>query len=207
MEENMSEESFLLVSLKEKKAKKLAQVLSNDTSRKILDYLSKKNTGTETEIAKELDIPLSTVHYNLTHLVDAKLVKDDEFTYSEKGKEITHYSISNKYVIIAPKSTQGLKEKLKRILPVFLIISAVSFGINYVVNNLDKQMPKVGAGELIQATRDTFVEEAPKIAEEGIKEVVSKPLLFDNIALWFFVGAIFSLIVYGIVYYLYNRKK
>ena len=36
----MTDESFLLVSLREEKAKKLAQVLSNDTARKILDDLS-----------------------------------------------------------------------------------------------------------------------------------------------------------------------
>ena len=35
-------EKFLLVSLKEDKAKQLAQVISNESCRKILDYLADK---------------------------------------------------------------------------------------------------------------------------------------------------------------------
>jgi DNA-binding transcriptional ArsR family regulator len=61
----MASEKFLLVSLKEDEAKKLAQVISNDTSRKILDFLASRKDATETEIATHLEMPLSTTHYNL----------------------------------------------------------------------------------------------------------------------------------------------
>ena len=64
----MAKKSFLLVSLKENKAKKLAEVISNKTCRKMLDYLAEKKHVTESEIAKELKIPISTVHYNLDNL-------------------------------------------------------------------------------------------------------------------------------------------
>lgn len=121
----MGKESFLLVSLKEEKAKKLAQVISNDSCRKILEHLAEKE-ATETELSETLNLPLSTVHYNLQHLVGAGLVAVEEFHYSEKGKEINHYKLSNKYVIIAPKSTFGLKEKLKSILPAALITAAAA---------------------------------------------------------------------------------
>ena len=96
-------DKFLLVSLQEKKAQKLAQVISNPTSRRILDYLADHDHATETRIAKELEIPLPTVHYNLQQLVKGGLVSADEFHYSEKGKEVIHYSLANKYIIIAPK--------------------------------------------------------------------------------------------------------
>ena len=89
----MAKENFLLVSLKESEAKKLAQVISNDTSRKILDFLAGIKDATETDIAKNLDTPLSTVHYNIQALLKAKLVQADEFHYSEKGKEVNHYSL------------------------------------------------------------------------------------------------------------------
>ena len=123
--------TFLLVSLEEEKSKALAQVLSNDTARKILDYLSKHDLSTETEVAKGLKLALSTVHYNLQHLVKADLVSDEHFTYSEKGKQIVHYSLSNKYVIIAPKKSEKLFEKLKEFLPVVLLITGVSLLIKY----------------------------------------------------------------------------
>ena len=119
----MTDEPFLLVSLEEDKAKALAQVLSNDTARKILDFLSKNDLKTETEISNELKYPLSTVHYNLDLLAKTNLVSTDNFTYSKKGKKIVHYTLSNKYVIIAPKKTEALKEKLRQFLPVITIAS------------------------------------------------------------------------------------
>ncbi len=117
-------EKFVLVSLQESKAKRIASVLQSDTCRKILDYLAEKN-ATETELAEKLDIPISTVHYNLKHLIESQLVEAEEFHYSEKGKEVNHYSLSNKYVVIAPRGiTEGFKEKLKSLIPVSLLLAA-----------------------------------------------------------------------------------
>lgn len=118
----MPDEPFLLVSLEEAKAKKLAQVLNNETCTKILNYLANGKDGTETEISKALKLPLSTVHYNLKQLVEARLVLADEYHYSEKGREVNHYKLANKYIIIAPTQEQsGFAEKLKGFLPVTLI--------------------------------------------------------------------------------------
>ncbi|MBW2981134.1 helix-turn-helix domain-containing protein [Candidatus Woesearchaeota archaeon] len=129
----MAKEKFLLVSLKESKAKKLAQVISNETCRKILDYLAEKE-ATESELGKKLSIPISTAHYNLKCLMDGGLVIADEFHYSEKGKEVLHYKLANKYIIIAPKTVYGIKEKLKSILPVTLLVAATAGIIQFVQN-------------------------------------------------------------------------
>ncbi|MBW2972125.1 helix-turn-helix domain-containing protein [Candidatus Woesearchaeota archaeon] len=124
---NMSKKSFLLVSLKENKAKKLAEVISNKTCRKILDYLADKKDATESDIAKELNVPLSTVHYNMKALVEARLVKSDEYHYSAKGKEVSHYRLANQYVIIAPEGEKhAIREKLKSIIPTALIMGAAA---------------------------------------------------------------------------------
>jgi DNA-binding transcriptional ArsR family regulator len=117
----MAKESFMLVSLKEDKAKKLAQVMANPSCIKILEYLAGKD-ATETQVAKDLKIPLSTVHYNLQQLVDAKLVVVDEFHYSEKGREVNHYKLANKYIIIAPQEDNpNFLQHLKKYIPVTLI--------------------------------------------------------------------------------------
>ncbi len=113
---------FVLVSLQEKKAKRIADVLSNATCRKILDFMSSHDDVTESFLSKELGIPLPTVHYNMKALVDAKLVRSDEFHYSSKGKEVSHYRLANQYVIIAPAGEKAsIREKLKSILPVAAI--------------------------------------------------------------------------------------
>ncbi len=116
-------ESFMLVSLDEEKAKKLAQVISNGTSTKILDHLAKQPAATETDIGKALGLPLSTVHYNVKQLVDAKLVVGDEYHYSEKGREVVHYKLANKYIIIAPaEEKESFLKKLREFIPAFVLV-------------------------------------------------------------------------------------
>jgi DNA-binding transcriptional ArsR family regulator len=116
----MPDQPFLLVSLKEDKAKKLAQVIGNPTCTKILDYLAGKD-ATETQIAQDLGIPLSTVHYNMQQLVQAKLVVIEEFHYSPKGREVNHYKLANKFIIIAPKDDPRFLDRLKKLLPATVV--------------------------------------------------------------------------------------
>ena len=81
-------ETFVLLSLEEQQSKELAQVISNETARKILDYLGKKNEASESQIAEALDAPISTVHYNVQQLLKVKLIESKEVEWSEKGKKI-----------------------------------------------------------------------------------------------------------------------
>tara|TARA_Y100000310_G_scaffold296626_1_gene329014 strand:+ start:4454 stop:4765 length:312 start_codon:yes stop_codon:yes gene_type:complete len=95
----MANKNFLLLSLEDSKAKKVANIVSNDSCRKILDYLSEHETSTESELAEKLEIPISTVHYNLQQLMESDLITAEEFHYSKKGKEVSHYKLANKYII------------------------------------------------------------------------------------------------------------
>ncbi|MBN2367616.1 winged helix-turn-helix transcriptional regulator [Candidatus Woesearchaeota archaeon] len=204
----MADEPFLLVSLEEDKAKTLAQVLSNDTARKILDLLSKKENATETEIAKELKIPLSTAHYNLGLLVKSDLVSDAHFNYSEKGKKVVHYSLSNKYVVIAPKKTDKLKETLKKFLPVVLISAAMTIGIRF----FSRTPIWIGAENdaaysVMQAVAD---EATSRAAEETLKIAppAASPLIqSQEFAVWFLFGTIFALVVYFVWAEIILKKK
>src|SRR3989338_3108308 len=125
----MASKNFLLVSLDENKAKQIGQAVSNDACRRILNHLATKKGATETEISKELGLPLSTAHYNIKQLAESGIVNADNFHYSQKGKEVLHYSLANKYIIIAPKATESLANKLKKILPVFAIVAATGIVI------------------------------------------------------------------------------
>ncbi len=215
----MAKENFLLVSLREAEAKKLAQVISNDTSRRILDHLASVKDDTETAIAKKLGLPISTVDYNLKALMQAKLIQADEFHYSEKGKEVNHYSLANKYVIIAPKNTpETLRDKLRKILPVALI-SVACAGLIQLVSLIAGRTGEFAAGsnELLQAARP-----APLLAEKaadtsiatGIagQEVIPRAaehmqnVLLVNPALLFLYGALFAVIIFIIIEYIHGRK-
>jgi len=246
----MPKDPFLLVSLEENESKALAQVISNDTARKILDFLSKEESATESEVARELKVPLSTVHYNLQALVKANLVKSEEFHYSEKGKEVNHYSLANKIIIIAPKNarTESFKDKLKSILPISLIVLAVGG----VIQLFNKLMLKAGSAKLMAAAPAAFdagdgalramekavvepaVEEsanllmtaAGSIADnitqnftQNITNLTQPPQAVEpiiqvvqqapptNTALWFLIGAGFTIILLVIWYWFVTRKK
>jgi len=219
----MAKNSFLLVSLKENKAKELAQAISNESCRKILDYLADKEDATETELSEKLKIPISTVHYNLKQLSAGGLVLVEEFHYSEKGKEVNHYKLANKYIIIAPKTTYGIKEKLKSILPVSLLaLIGAGFiqlytkyfrGAAFGVMNSQQEM----APSVMEAAEQKVADIAPSmvgVAEEGAKAVMEKAPeavvrvteVAPNYALWFLLGCVFVIILI-VIFEMIKAKK
>lgn len=186
------EETFIMVSLEEQKSKDLAQVISNDTSRKILNFLGKKEAG-EAEISKELNIPISTVHYNVQQLIKSGLLESKEFKYSDKGKEVNIYTVSKKIIVIAPSNNKSMKDLLKGMLPFFGISIAISFLIQIIANNIPSG------------------ENAPMLASQKIAEASGTQVIAETIpsvplyGLWFFFGSMFILITY--MMYLSIKKK
>lgn len=191
----MAKKNFLLLSLEDTKIKKVSNVISNDSCRKILDFLSNRE-ATESELAEKLGIPISTVHYNLQQLVETGLVESTEFHYSKKGKEVSHYKLANKYIIIAPKTTFGIKEKLKGILPVALIASGAAAVIQIVTNYLSNkgmivQTESIAAKSVAERSADTalIMSQAAPVAQTPM----------PGLALSFLAGALFALLVYFIL--------
>lgn len=195
----MPSKNFLLLSLEDNKIKKVSNVISNDSCRKILDYLSNKE-ATESEIAEKLQLPISTVHYNLQQLMETGLISADEFHYSEKGKEVSHYKLANKYIIIAPKKTFGIKEKLKSILPVALIVSGAAAVIQLFTNYFSRRT--FATQEMIAkpAMAEKTLAAAPALRDMS-QAGAGKASAFipQNLALWFLIGALFALLVYFVV--------
>jgi len=228
----MAKESFILVSLEEGKTKKLARTISNETCRKILNYLATKDYATETQIAKDLGIPISTAHYNMKALQDNGLVEVEEFHYSKKGREIDHYTLANKLIVIAPKEpSEKIMNKLKKILPVALIV-VVAAGLMKAVQLL--RTPKLLAAGTMQYTgsaRDAAVNvaeeavfEAAPIAAKAGGDIAAAPMAekavtetaarapeaisyFSNeTILWFLIGAACAIAVFFIIDLLRKKK-
>ena len=201
----MAKNNFLLVDLNETKTKKLAETITSDTSRKILNYLAEKEHDTEANIAKELNIPISTVHYHLQKLVEAKLISVEEFHYSQKGREVNHYKLANKYIIIAPKHISGLREKLKGILPVAII----SVGIAAVIKVFQGFAGTVGTFE---TAKMVTTEAAPVLMKEVVYDMGPHPpvpscVQQPDFALWFLVGSISAIVIYLIVMMIREKIK
>ena len=193
-------EKFILVSLDEEKSKKLAEVIGNETSRKILDFLGGIKEASESEISEKLDIPISTVHYNIQHLVKAGLIESKEFKWSEKGREINIYRIAKKYVVIAPKGVSGLKEKLKSIFPLFLISGVVAILIQFFIKSRPDLFIPLAQEEVAKNLAHSAI--ATGAAETMADAAVIAPSI-PNYGLWFFIGALFVLVIYLI----FRRKR
>ncbi len=101
-------------------AQKFASALSNKTAKKILDYLE-THTATATQIAKALKLSPSTVHYNLELLKDCGLIIVEGYNYSQKGKEVLHYTLTKDHIVIAPRSDETFLTKLRAILPILIL--------------------------------------------------------------------------------------
>ncbi len=202
----MAKNNFLLVDLSESKTKKLAETITSDTSRKILNFLVEKEDS-EANIAKELQIPISTVHYHLQKLQEAKLVMVEEFHYSKKGREVNHYKLANKYIIIAPKHISGLKEKLKGILPV----AVVSVGIAAAIKLFKGFTGTVGTFESAKTMSAQPVMEAVPMMAEPIAEYYPAmnclPQSSPDYALWFLVGSMSAIVIYLIVMMIKEKIK
>ena len=187
--------------------------MSNDTCRKILNFLA-DNDATETEISEKQNIPISTVHYNLQQLIKGGLVVSEEFHYSEKGKEVQHYKLANKYIIIAPKSTWGLKEKLKKILPLG-IVTVVVAGLLELSTFMTwgGGMLKAGGNELTRESsafvaQDMAAAPVAQAATTGAVEAVTTagPTIWQHAGLWFLIGAAFVFIIYFLINWKNSRK-
>lgn len=121
----MAKNNFLLLSLDDEKTKNIANVVSNKSCKKILDYLAENDDVTESQVAKDLNLAISTVHYNLKQLIESGLVLSEEFHYSKKGREVSHYKLANKVIIIAPKKEKNFSDILKN----FFAITGISAGV------------------------------------------------------------------------------
>jgi len=187
------EEKFMIVSLDDKKSKDVAKVISSDTSRKILDELSKKRMSMS-EISEALGLPISTVQYNMDMLKQAGFVVDTAYRYSDKGKKILYYEPAKKVVVFAPKGEEKtILEKIKLLfIPLIFGIAAISswlFGSGKMaVSELATEaasapLNEVAAGAAVPMCRD------------AIPQIISVPESFIFMSGLFLGLAIISLMI------------
>lgn len=190
----MSNKKYLLLSLDDDKTKHLADVLGNASCKKIIDLLAEKDQLSEKDIADELRVPMNTVEYNLKKLLKAELIeKSKKFFWSQKGKKIDTYTLSNKSIIISPKS-QRVSSKLKAILPV-----AVISGIGALIIRqyfLAKETIRVAGDQSLKA----FAESTPMAT--SINDLSQQTNLFSTSPqawIWFLSGALLAILIFSIL--------
>ena len=183
-------EKFIMVSLEEEKTKKLAEVISNDTARKLLNYLSDHEEVTVNEMSKELSLPVSTVDYNIKNLLKSGLVESTEFKWSSKGRQMDLYRLTNKHIIISAKKNFALREIFQQALPIILVGLVVSALIEFFTN------------KTYFITQSGLKSENVALEMAALADSAVPALQSIHYGLWFFFGVLFV-----VIFSLWLRKK
>jgi DNA-binding transcriptional ArsR family regulator len=98
-------------------------VLANDKCRKILEALADEPLNSS-QLSEKLNLPLTTVEYNIDRLSEAGLIAIHHKRWSQKGKKINFYSPAEKFILIAPKMHPAkiMKTLQTLVLPVIAIV-------------------------------------------------------------------------------------
>ena len=89
--------------------KLLGELLSNDTSRKIIRCLIKKQMYTN-ELATKLDIPISLVMHHLKKLEELNLVDVEERQITKKTKKHKFFRMSGKIFVLPNDTNADMRE-------------------------------------------------------------------------------------------------
>lgn len=115
-------------------SRKLTQILSNGTSVKILELLGEKSMSA-TDIAEQLDLPLTTVKYNLDSLIESDLIKVKQIKWSQKGRQVKIYEPVDKVIVLVPSKGPIDRLSIINLLQKYLGVIVAAFfaaaGIEY----------------------------------------------------------------------------
>lgn len=198
----MNEENFMLVSLNDEKSKEISEVLGSETCKKIINYLIENKEASQKDLSDSLNIPMNTLDYNIKKLVSSGFIqKRKNFFWSSKGKKIIMYEISNRSIVISHKKPN--KEKIKSIIPGFILIFATTFAVfvferlNSIKNSELNIMPSYDAFQT-EIVRDvsTLSKVAQSIPAELPSIISEQPFPLWG---WFLAGGVLAMIIFSIV--------
>lgn len=108
------DDSVNILPVDDEKTKTVGEILSNDTSRKILNILSVDEL-TANQIAQKMDVSIALVAFHLKKMQDVDLVKISKVAKSVKSQEMKYYSATKKSVLITPaKHTDSILESVRK---------------------------------------------------------------------------------------------
>jgi len=187
-------EKYISINMNDEKMTQIAEILSNKTCKKILDYLAEKEAS-EGDIARDLGLALSTAEYNLNKLIDAGLVQASKnFFWSVKGKKIKTYGLANKKIIISTK--RNFSGMIASVIAGGLILGAVKLLMNY---NLFKSLSNE---QIMNDVVEKLAYSATPAAGISVRSFESLSY-FNNVWIWVVAGFIFG----GALFFIFKKLK
>lgn len=200
-------------------AGKVAAALQNEKCQRILEHLGKTKDATESELADALKMPLSTVHYNMKVLADAQLVLDDVYSYSSRGKQVTHYRVNKNPIVIVQEEAQ--LEGLKALVPAAVIAAGIGFIYHAttqtrVVQNAALQAPTADAAGImatgmVEETSLRAMDFAPEAAKMSAPAIDATQTAAQSGFLPAFIMGVIAVLLLGFIATLtirwWNRRE
>ncbi|MEM2924221.1 MAG: winged helix-turn-helix domain-containing protein [Methanocellales archaeon] len=188
--ESKEESKKLLILPLGEQSKKLTQVISNETAMKILELLAESSLSTS-QISELLNLPITTVQYNIDNLMNIGLIKIDRVKYSEKGREVKIYAPRQKLIVLVPEKTDSsnvldiLKKYIALLFFALVSASAIEF--------------------LIQSTQSIALAPA---RENAVKGFASAPQdIWSHVSLWFLVGCLLVISILAGYEFISKRRQ
>jgi DNA-binding transcriptional ArsR family regulator len=181
---------YISIDLDDSRIKDLADVISNKTSKKIINYLADREAS-ETEMARDLKLPANTVNYNVKKLLKSGLIeKSKDFWWSVKGRKVVSYRVANQKIVISPKSRSKIVNGFLALVGTggvgFLAEKyLMSYGGD--VSNVAKEQVSGGMADSIEVAGDYAV-------SDGIRAVQAPEILT-----WVLVGALVFVVIYFLI--------
>lgn len=172
-EESTNSDKVLILPLSED-SKKITQILSNEKAMKMLDILA-DDPMSASDVAEKLDLPLTTVKYNLDGLVEANLIKVKETKWSKKGRQIKIYEPVQKFIVVAPGSTRDDRSSIISMLKKYLGLVA---GAVFAATGLEAITRNLGMGATSTMSQDAATAPVP---EEEPMAFMAKDVAEDDV--------------------------
>ena len=169
-----SDEKVLILPLGEE-SKKITQTLSNDSARQVLELLADEPMSAS-DIAEKLEIPLTTVKYNLDALIESGLITIKQTRWSVKGRKIKIYAPIRKLIVVVPDKTDrnSVADILRRYLGVVLGAAGISAIIEWWHQPL-----LAGTGKVV---RDVAEEAESGIPPAPLPTPAPEPMMVDSVS-------------------------
>ena len=159
---------------REEDTKKVALELANDTGRRILEEIYALEMITASEIAENLDTPLSTVLFHIERLTELNLIKIAETKMSKKFREIKCYAPAKRAILIIPAQEERTISQIKnavqtRVLaPLSLLVAAgITIAVGWLTQR-EGEAPRVipMLAEKAEEAADTYAARAVETTAE-----------------------------------------
>jgi len=126
MEEN---KEIKILSTDDKKIKLFGELLTNDSSREILQILFQDEL-TALEISQKMDISLQLVKYHINKMQDLEIIKISKVEKNTKNQDMNYYTATKFAVVIVPSEVSDRTKESKMLVRSFkTIYRMLGFGV------------------------------------------------------------------------------